>query len=101
MRVTIANRTRSGVACIVGLWLFVSAHAGDSRGYRGVNTSGFFEAKGLMKKWQGCHGPKLLWKFHAGYGYAGPLVIDHVAVGDDEPLSDQLSQARSYLTSLI
>ena len=52
------------------------AVAGDSVGYRGINTSGHFEGKGLLKKWRSHQEPKLLWKTFVGTGFAGPLVKD-------------------------
>jgi len=53
----------------------VAANAGTSHGYRGINTSGHFTGKGLLKKWPK-GGPKLLWKHFAAGGFAGPLVKD-------------------------
>ena len=71
------NRVMTGL-----LWFCIAAAtvswtvAGDSVGYRGINTSGHFEGRGLLKKWPGCHGPELLWKTFVGTGFAGPLIKD-------------------------
>ena len=65
------------VAAILFLALLAtaSAHAGTTHGYRGINTSGYFAGKGLLKKWPK-GGPKLLWKHFAAGGFAGPLIKD-------------------------
>ncbi|MFP4052800.1 MAG: HEAT repeat domain-containing protein [Phycisphaerae bacterium] len=51
------------------------APAGEPVGYRGINNSGIYPAKGLMDRWpEG--GPELVWKYEIGTGYAGPTVTD-------------------------
>ena len=52
-----------------------TAFGGNTHGYRGINTSGLFAGKGLLKKWPK-EGPKFLWKHFGGGGFAGPLVKD-------------------------
>ena len=68
-----SHRRITATLCL--LLATASARAGTTHGYRGIDTSGHFGGKGLLKKWPR-QGPRLLWKHFASGGFAGPLVQD-------------------------
>ena len=75
----------SAIACSLLVLLPAAADpAGAGLGYRGLDTSGLFPARGLLETWPES-GPELLWRYEVGIGYAGVTVAnDHVYVAGGE-----------------